>query len=189
MSVTAATPKKTSPAPKATPAAPVAEDLSFLPRHLGPTDQDQQEMLALLGLKSLEDLVHAALPPGLPSANPPDLPPARSEAAALTELEKILSQNQSRRSLIGLGYHGTITPPMLRRNIVEDPGWYSAYTPYQAEISQGRLEALLNFQTMVIELTGLEIANASLLDEGTAAAEAASLAHLQTLSKSSVRIP
>ena len=173
----AATPKKASPAPKATPSAPVAEDLSFLPRHLGPTDQDQKEMLALLGLKSLEDLVHAALPPGLPSANPPDLPPARSEATALTELEKILSQNQSRRSLIGLGYHGTITPPMLRRNIVEDPGWYSAYTPYQAEISQGRLEALLNFQTMILDLTGLEIANASLLDEGTAAAEAASLAH------------
>jgi glycine dehydrogenase len=173
----AATPKKTSPAPKATPASPVAEDLSFLPRHLGPTEKDQQDMLGLLGLKTLEDLVQAALPPGLPSTNPPDLPPARSEAAALTELEKILSQNQSRRSLIGLGYHGTITPPMLRRNIVEDPGWYSAYTPYQAEISQGRLEALLNFQTMILDLTGLEIANASLLDEGTAAAEAASLAH------------
>jgi glycine dehydrogenase len=155
----------------------VAEDLSFLPRHLGPTEKDQQEMLALLGLKTLEDLVQAALPPGLPSTTPPDLPPARSEAAALVELEKILSQNQPRRSLIGLGYHGTITPPMLRRNIVEDPGWYSAYTPYQAEISQGRLEALLNFQTMVIELTGLEIANASLLDEGTAAAEAVFLAH------------
>jgi glycine dehydrogenase len=173
----AATPKKTSPAPKATPASPVAEDLSFLPRHLGPTEKDQQDMLGLLGLKTLEDLVQAALPPGLPSTHPPDLPPARSEAAALTELEKILSQNQSRRSLIGLGYHGTITPPMLRRNIVEDPGWYSAYTPYQAEISQGRLEALLNFQTMILDLTGLEIANASLLDEGTAAAEAASLAH------------
>ena len=134
-------------------------------------------MLALLGLKTLEDIVQAALPAGLPSTTPPNLPPARSEAAALAELEKILSQNQPRRSLIGLGYHGTITPPMLRRNIVEDPGWYSAYTPYQAEISQGRLEALLNFQTMILDLTGLEIANASLLDEGTAAAEAASLAH------------
>ena len=170
-------PKKAAGSSKSTQASNATEDLSFLPRHLGPTEKDQQEMLALLGLKTLEDLVQAALPPGLPSATPPDLPPARSEAAALAELEKILSQNQARRSLIGLGYHGTITPPMLRRNIVEDPGWYSAYTPYQAEISQGRLEALLNFQTMVIELTGLEIANASLLDEGTAAAEAASLAH------------
>ena len=170
-------PKKASPAPKPTSTSVPQEDLSFLPRHLGPTEKDQQEMLALLGLKSLEDLVQTALPLGLPSTTPPDLPPARSEVAALGELETILSQNQPRRSLIGLGYHGTITPPMLRRNIVEDPGWYSAYTPYQAEISQGRLEALLNFQTMVIELTGLEIANASLLDEGTAAAEAASLAH------------
>ena len=134
-------------------------------------------MLSLLGLKTLEDLVQAALPPGLPSTTPPELPPAQSEAAALASLEKVLNQNKPHRSLIGLGYHGTITPPMLRRNIVEDPGWYSAYTPYQAEISQGRLEALLNFQTMILELTGLEIANASLLDEGTAAAEAASLAH------------
>jgi len=153
------------------------EDLSFLPRHLGPTEKDQKEMLSLLGLKTLEDLVQAALPPGLPSTTPPELPPAQSEAAALASLEKVLNQNKPHRSLIGLGYHGTITPPMLRRNIVEDPGWYSAYTPYQAEISQGRLEALLNFQTMILELTGLEIANASLLDEGTAAAEAASLAH------------
>ncbi|NBT90851.1 MAG: glycine dehydrogenase (aminomethyl-transferring), partial [Verrucomicrobia bacterium] len=168
--------KKATSTPKDS-AVSVAEDLSFLPRHLGPTEKDQQEMLALLGLKNLEDLVQAALPAGLPSTTPPNLPPARSEATALAELEKILSQNQPRRSLIGLGYHGTITPPMLRRNIVEDPGWYSAYTPYQAEISQGRLEALLNFQTMIMELTGLEIANASLLDEGTAAAEAASLAH------------
>jgi glycine dehydrogenase len=172
-----ATPKKTSSVPKARASSPLIEDLSFLPRHLGPTETDQQEMLALLGLKTLEDIVQAALPAGLPSTTPPNLPPARSEAAALAELEKILSQNQPRRSLIGLGYHGTITPPMLRRNIVEDPGWYSAYTPYQAEISQGRLEALLNFQTMILDLTGLEIANASLLDEGTAAAEAASLAH------------
>ena len=170
-------PKKAPVSPKLSPASAPVEDLSFLPRHLGPTQKDQQEMLALLGLKTLEDLVHAALPSGLPSVTAPDLPPARSEAAALAALEKILSQNQPHRSLIGLGYHGTITPPMLRRNIVEDPGWYSAYTPYQAEISQGRLEALLNFQTMVMELTGLEIANASLLDEGTAAAEAASLAH------------
>ena len=134
-------------------------------------------MLAELGLSSLEDLVQATLPPGLASAQPPRLPPARSETRALADLEKILATNQPFRSLIGLGYHSTITPPVLRRAILEDPGWYSSYTPYQPEISQGRLEALLNYQTMVLELTGMEIANASLLDEGTAAAEAASLAH------------
>ena len=133
-------------------------------------------MLQTLGLSSLEALVQATLPQGLASAQPPRLPPARSETRALADLEKILATNQPSRSLIGLGYHGTITPPVLRRAIVEDPGWYSSYTPYQPEISQGRLEALLNYQTMVLELTGMEIANASLLDEGTAAAEAASLA-------------
>ena len=133
-------------------------------------------MLKTLELSSLEELVQATLPKGLASAQPPRLPPARSETRALADLEKILATNQPFRSLIGLGYHGTITPPVLRRAIVEDPGWYSSYTPYQPEISQGRLEALLNYQTMVLELTGMEIANASLLDEGTAAAEAASLA-------------
>ncbi len=133
-------------------------------------------MLKTLELSSLEELVQATLPKGLASVQPPRLPPARSETRALADLEKILATNQPFRSLIGLGYHGTITPPVLRRAIVEDPGWYSSYTPYQPEISQGRLEALLNYQTMVLELTGMEIANASLLDEGTAAAEAASLA-------------
>ena len=177
MPVTSTSSPKKAVSPKVHSSANQPEDLSFLPRHLGPTEKDQKEMLSLLGLKTLEDLVQAALPPGLPSTTPPELPPAQSEAAALASLEKVLNQNKPHRSLIGLGYHGTITPPMLRRNIVEDPGWYSAYTPYQAEISQGRLEALLNFQTMILELTGLEIANASLLDEGTAAAEAASLAH------------
>ena len=133
-------------------------------------------MLETLGLASLEDLVRATLPQGLASAQPPHLPPARSETRALAALEEMLSKNLPFRSLIGLGYHGTITPPVLRRAIMEDPGWYSSYTPYQPEISQGRLEALLNYQTMILELTGMEIANASLLDEGTAAAEAASLA-------------
>ena len=134
-------------------------------------------MLKTVGLSSLEELVQATLPSGLASHQPPNLPPARSETRALADLEKILSQNKPYRSLIGLGYHGTITPPVLRRAIIEDPGWYTSYTPYQPEISQGRLEALLNYQTMILELTGMEIANASLLDEGTAAAEAASLAH------------
>ena len=161
-----------------TPAAPLAqEDLSFLSRHLGPDEPTRKAMLQTLGLKSLEELIQKSLPEGLAARRLPDLPPARSEAVALADLEKIFAQNQPARSLIGLGYHGTITPHVLRRNLMENPGWYSSYTPYQPEISQGRLEALLNFQTMIIELTGMEIANASLLDEGTAAAEAASLAH------------
>ena len=140
-------------------------------------------MLKTLELSSLEELVQATLPKGLASAQPPHLPPARSETRALADLEKILSQNKPFRSLIGLGYHGTITPSVLRRNIIEDPGWYTSYTPYQPEISQGRLEALLNYQTMILELTGMEIANASLLDEGTAAAEAASLAQAAATDK------
>jgi glycine dehydrogenase len=140
-------------------------------------------MLKTLELSSLEELVQATLPKGLASAQPPRLPPARSETRALADLEKILSQNKPFRSLIGLGYHGTITPSVLRRNIIEDPGWYTSYTPYQPEISQGRLEALLNYQTMILELTGMEIANASLLDEGTAAAEAASLAQAAATDK------
>ncbi|NBS50941.1 MAG: hypothetical protein EBS97_10155, partial [Verrucomicrobia bacterium] len=148
-----------------------------LSRHLGPNKATEKEMLQTLGLSSLEELVQATLPKGLASAHPPRLPPARSETRALADLEKIVAANPPWRSLIGLGYHGTITPPVLRRAILEDPGWYTSYTPYQPEISQGRLEALLNYQTMVLELTGMEIANASLLDEGTAAAEAASLAY------------
>ena len=140
-------------------------------------------MLKTVGLTSLEELVQATLPAGLASSQPPKLPPARSETRALADLEKILSQNKPFRSLIGLGYHGTITPPVLRRAIIEDPGWYTSYTPYQPEISQGRLEALLNYQTMILELTGMEIANASLLDEGTAAAEAASLAQAAATDK------
>ena len=140
-------------------------------------------MLKTVGLTSLEELVQATLPAGLAFPQPPKLPPARSETRALADLEKILSQNKPFRSLIGLGYHGTITPPVLRRAIIEDPGWYTSYTPYQPEISQGRLEALLNYQTMILELTGMEIANASLLDEGTAAAEAASLAQAAATDK------
>ena len=174
-------PTPTSPSPSPLPIP--ADDLSFLSRHLGPNKKTEKEMLDTIGLSSLEELVQVTLPPGLASSHPPKLPPARSETRALADLEKLLSANQPARSLIGLGYHGTITPPVLRRAIMEDPGWYSSYTPYQAEISQGRLEALLNFQTMVLELTGMEIANASLLDEGTAAAEAASLAQAAVTDK------
>ena len=179
-----ATPATHSPStPKLSPSNPLAEDLSFLSRHLGPNKITEKEMLKTVGLTSLEELVQATLPAGLASPKPPRLPPARSETRALADLEKILSQNKPFRSLIGLGYHGTITPPVLRRAIIEDPGWYTSYTPYQPEISQGRLEALLNYQTMILELTGMEIANASLLDEGTAAAEAASLAQAAATDK------
>ncbi len=183
MPVSALSATHPSSPPKLSPSHPSADDLSFLSRHLGPNKTTEKEMLKTVGLSTLEELVQATLPAGLASPHPPKLPPARSETRALADLEKILSQNKPFRSLIGLGYHGTITPPVLRRAILEDPGWYTSYTPYQPEISQGRLEALLNYQTMILELTGMEIANASLLDEGTAAAEAASLAHAAATDK------
>jgi glycine dehydrogenase len=151
----------------------------FLIRHLGPGPEDQQRMLAELGLASLEDLAAAVVPADIllpPEAAAEGLPSACSEAEALAELAAIAAANGSARSLIGLGYFGTATPALIQRHVLENPCWYTAYTPYQAEIAQGRLEALLNFQTLVSELTGLPIANASLLDEGTAAAEAMALA-------------
>ncbi len=129
-------------------------------------------MLDLLGYPSLEALADDAVPPQIRLKRPLQLPPARSEHEALAALKEIAAQNQVCRSYIGMGYYDCITPPVIQRNILENPGWYTPYTPYQAEIAQGRLEALLNFQTMIIDLTGLEVANASLLDEGTAAAEA-----------------
>src|SRR5262249_21123959 len=129
------------------------------------------------GYDSLDALVDAAVPPSIRLGRALNLPAALGESAALAELRGIASQNHVFRSFIGLGYYDTHTPPVIQRNILENPGWYTAYTPYQAEISQGRLEALLNFQTLVTELTGLEIANASMLDEGTAAAEAMMMAH------------
>jgi len=134
-------------------------------------------MLATCGYGSLDALIDNAVPRIIRSAQPLNLPAARSEFGALTELRALASQNRVFRSFIGLGYHDCITPGVIQRNILENPGWYTQYTPYQAEISQGRLEALLNFQTAIIDLTGMEIANASLLDEGTAAAEAVAMAH------------
>ncbi|MEB3324697.1 MAG: aminomethyl-transferring glycine dehydrogenase, partial [Cyanobacteriota bacterium] len=151
----------------------------FLRRHLGPGADDQQQMLAELGLPSLEALAQEVVPPAIlltPEAAAEGLPRAASEAEALAELAEIASRNSTHRSLIGLGYYGTATPALIQRHVLENPCWYTAYTPYQAEIAQGRLEALLNFQTLVSELTGLPIANASLLDEGTAAAEAMAMA-------------
>jgi glycine dehydrogenase len=148
----------------------------FRSRHLGPDRHDQAEMLALLGYPSLDTLMDAAVPGGIRLERDPQLEAPLTEAQALARLRAVMGRNVLLKSLIGQGYHGTFTPPVIQRNILENPGWYTAYTPYQAEIAQGRLEALLNFQTMVTSLTGLEVANASLLDEATAAAEAMSLA-------------
>ena len=149
----------------------------FVERHNGPRGEDIEQMLAVLGLSSLDELVNRAVPESIRLQSPLNLPPARSEYAALADLKEIASKNQVFRSFIGMGYHDCITPPTIQRNILENPGWYTAYTPYQAEIAQGRMEALLNFQTLVIDLTGLEIANASMLDEATAAAEAMSMSY------------
>ncbi|WP_420873076.1 aminomethyl-transferring glycine dehydrogenase [Nocardioides daphniae] len=149
--------------------------LPFSERHLGLRPDDVAHMVSHLGFDSLDALMDAAVPGGIRTADSLDLPSALSEAAATAELRALAASNRPAESLIGLGYHGTITPPVVRRNVLEDPAWYTAYTPYQPEISQGRLEALLNFQTMIGDLTGLPTANASLLDEGTAAAEAMTL--------------
>jgi glycine dehydrogenase len=147
----------------------------FADRHIGPSADEQAKMLAVIGHGSLDDLVAAALPPSIRSAAPLAVPAAGTEDEVLAELRARAGQNRVVTTMIGLGWHDTITPPVIRRGILEDPGWYTAYTPYQPEISQGRLEALLNFQTMISDLTGLPVAGASLLDESTAAAEAMSL--------------
>jgi glycine dehydrogenase len=144
----------------------------FVDRHIGPRPADIEEMLALLGLESLDELVGRTVPEAVRRELPEDFPGALSERDALSALAGMAAHNKPARSMIGLGYHDTITPPVIQRNLLESPGWYTAYTPYQPEISQGRLEALLNFQTMVMELSAMEIANASLLDEASAAAEA-----------------
>ena len=144
----------------------------FIQRHIGPTTKEQTQMLNDLGLSTIEELVREVVPTSILLRGDDNLPEPCSEHEALQELKHIASFNKVTRCLIGQGYYGTITPPVIQRNVFENPAWYTSYTPYQAEISQGRLEALLNFQTMVIDLTGKEIANASLLDEATAAAEA-----------------
>lgn len=144
----------------------------FSGRHIGPSDTEVEAMLSSLGYRSLDELTSTALPKSIQNASPLDLPSALQEHEALGELKRIMSKNKIFRSYLGLGYYDCITPAVIQRNVLENPAWYTQYTPYQAEIAQGRLEALLNFQTMVSELTGLPVANASLLDEGTAAAEA-----------------
>ncbi|WP_433768417.1 aminomethyl-transferring glycine dehydrogenase [Pseudomonas putida] len=159
---------------------------AFLRRHLGPDAAEQQAMLDSLGLGSRVELIEQTVPPGIRLNRALDLPPALDEEAALAKLRGYAEQNQIWTSLIGMGYHGTLTPAVILRNVLENPGWYTAYTPYQPEIAQGRLEALLNFQQLTIDLTGLELANASLLDEATAAAEAMALAKRVAKSKSNL---
>src|SRR5438034_9750297 len=150
---------------------------SFARRHIGPSEDEVRDMLREVGFENLDALIDAAVPKNIRLDRQLNLPEAKSEIEALAELRAIAKKNKIARSFIGAGYSDCITPPVIQRNILENPGWYTAYTPYQAEIAQGRLEALLNFQQMIMDLTALDIANASLLDEATAAAEAMSLCH------------
>jgi glycine dehydrogenase len=149
----------------------------FITRHIGPNASETAAMLKVCGYPSLDAMIDATVPKSIRATKPLNVPAARSEHGLLNELRGVAAQNQVFRSFIGMGYYDTITPGVIQRNIFENPGWYTQYTPYQAEISQGRLEALLNYQQMVMDLTGMEIANASMLDEGTAAAEAITMAH------------
>ncbi|MFD7512967.1 glycine dehydrogenase, partial [Streptomyces sp. NPDC059853] len=157
------------------PLSALEQGSPFASRHIGPDAADREKMLAQVGFGSLDELTAAAVPASIAGTGPLRLPEARTEAAVLAELRELADRNQVLTSMIGLGYYGTFTPPVILRNVMENPSWYTAYTPYQPEISQGRLEALLNFQTVVSDLTGLPTAGASLLDEGTAAAEAMAL--------------
>ncbi len=157
----------------------------FAPRHVGPSPAERDAMLAAIGAASLDELIDQAIPASIRLKQPLSLPPAESEHQYLRRLTRIARRNKTFRSYIGLGYHDTITPSVILRMVMENPGWYTPYTPYQAEIAQGRLESLLNFQTMVADLTGMEVANASLLDEATAAAEAMTLMHRVRTNKDS----
>ncbi len=168
------------------PLADLLQTEDFVRRHIGPDDADIAVMLETLGLESLDDLLATAVPDSIRQADPLRLPGPQTESTILSRLREIAAKNQVYTSMVGVGYYGTITPPVIARNILENPGWYTAYTPYQPEISQGRLEALLNFQTMVADLTGMDIANASLLDEATAAAEAMTMLKRASRSTSSV---
>src|SRR6266702_2774952 len=149
----------------------------FVDRHIGTSESDQREMLETLGYPSRAALIDAIVPPSIRCREPLALPAAKGEEEALDELKAMARRNRVVKSYIGQGYYGTLTPGVILRNVLENPAWYTAYTPYQPEISQGRLEALVNFQTMICDLTGMAIANASMLDEATAAAEAMALAH------------
>lgn len=161
----------------------------FANRHIGPNDSELKQMLQTIGVQSLDELIENTIPSNIRRKDKMDIPPALSEFEYLNELKKIASKNKVLRSFIGRGYSGTVTPSVILRNVFQNPGWYTQYTPYQAEIAQGRLEALLNFQTMVSDLTGLPIANASLLDEGTAAAEAMAMFHTLKAKKNKEESP
>src|SRR5687768_6442665 len=149
----------------------------FVRRHIGPSEAERDEMLRTIGAPSIDALVAEAIPSSIRLRSPLNLPPPESEQQYLDRMTGVARRNRVCRSYIGLGYHDTITPSVIRRMVFENPGWYTPYTPYQAEIAQGRLESLLNFQTMTADLTGMDVANASLLDEATAAAEAMTLLH------------
>ena len=153
-------------------------------RHIGPSPTEMDEMLSVLGVTSLDQLIDQTVPASIRQAEPLDFGKPLSERQLIWHMRQIAKKNKAYSTMIGQGYHGTVTPPAIQRNILENPAWYTAYTPYQPEISQGRLEALLNYQTMICDLTGLDIANASLLDEATAAAEAMAMAHRVSKSKS-----
>ena len=156
----------------------------FIRRHIGPGEEQIAEMLSALGLESLDALIDKAVPPAIISDDALDLAPAKSERATVTYMRRMRERNKVFVSMIGMGYSGTMLPGVIKRNVLENPGWYTAYTPYQAEVSQGRLEVLLNFQQMIMDLTGMELANASLLDEATAAAEAMAMSKRVSKSKS-----
>src|SRR6185369_1745149 len=150
---------------------------SFQSRHIGPDAYARDAMLRTIGVPSIDALIEQTIPSGIRLTAPLDLPEADTEAGYLRRLTEIAARNVPARSYIGMGYYDCVTPSVILRNVFENPGWYTPYTPYQAEIAQGRLESLLNFQTLVKDLTGMDIATASLLDEGTAAAEAMTMFH------------
>ena len=156
----------------------------FASRHIGPTLKDVESMLEVIGVPTIQDLLDRTVPASIRHDEPIALDPALTEREAVETLRAMADRNRPLVSMIGMGYYGTVTPPVVLRNVLENPAWYTAYTPYQAEVSQGRLEALLNFQQMVMDLTGMDLANASLLDEATAAAEAMAMARRVSKSKS-----
>src|SRR5919107_3129894 len=156
---------------------PIDSPDKFEQRHIGPDEKQQADMLRAVGARSLDALIDAALPKSIRLKKPLQLPPAETEHEYLDRLRRVAAKNHRCRSFIGMGFYGTITPSVILRNLFENPSWYTPYTPYQAEIAQGRLESLLNFQTLVKDLTAMDVANASLLDEATAAAEGMALAH------------
>jgi glycine dehydrogenase len=166
------------------PLAELEQRDAFIARHIGPNATEIAAMLAAIGASSLDQLIDETVPASIRLPQALDLPSPRTEHEALASLKQIAGKNRIAKSLIGMGYADTNTPNVILRNVLENPGWYTAYTPYQAEIAQGRLEALLNYQQMVMDLTGLEMANASLLDEATAAAEAMTMARRISRSKS-----